>query len=88
MSRTYHHCKNWGHKVRARCKWLTTESRRDKHLGRIEFWIMNEPSHWHRQYSTKPRRARERLCYAQLRKGYDADDMVWPCNDKPHIYYW
>lgn len=96
MSRTYHHGFKWAHKVRARCRHLLFEGKnyryKDGSFVTVEtytgFWPMSEPSSWHNQYSTRPRRAKERMNYGLLRKGGDPDGMVWPHDKKPHYYYW
>lgn len=51
--------------------------------------MSNEPSHWHRQYSTRPRRAKERALAKKVVDGkVDYEDIVWPLHKKPHNYYW
>jgi hypothetical protein len=62
-----------------------------RHQGQRWIWIKysKSPSHWNRDFSTKPRRARERELLSKLMKDeLDADKVVFPDGKKPFIYYW
>jgi hypothetical protein len=45
---------------------------------------------WHDiLYHTRPRRARERHCErAVMHCPSHADEIIWPLENRPHIYYW
>lgn len=50
-------------------------------------WWMSEPHWWRNMMKTRRRRAelRRTLHMAMVA---DVDDVVWPCDVKPHVYYW
>lgn len=53
--------------------------------------LYTTPSHWHHDYHTIPRRAKERQLVGKIKSGYlDADDVTFPDGKgkKPYIYYW
>jgi hypothetical protein len=53
------------------------------------FWAMsNYPAHWDRTYHTRPRRVKNRRACRAILAGADPDNMVYPLDKKPHIYYW
>lgn len=58
----------------------------------LEFPYMcygKNPSHWNHQYSTVPRRAKERQLLSKLKNNPDlADNICFPDGKKPVIYYW
>jgi hypothetical protein len=57
-------------------------------IGNYFHW-MTTPSHWNHDFSTVPRRAKERELTQKIKKGeLDPDDTLWPDGKKPHIYYW
>jgi hypothetical protein len=51
-------------------------------------WIGNWPRHWDKVYHTRPARSKTRSLERSIMLGSDPDNMVWPDNRKPHIYYW
>jgi hypothetical protein len=51
-------------------------------------WYNNEPR-WHRKlFKHRKRRAAWRSAYARVLKGADLDNMVYPMDTRPWIYYW
>lgn len=52
-------------------------------------WTMSTPSSWNKAYHTKPRRAKTRMAIQKVYKLIDYEDEVnFPLDKKPHIYYW
>lgn len=51
-------------------------------------WLWNEPKEWRKLYKHTPRRSELAHKLAQIKKGYDPENMVWPLDRKPWIYYW
>lgn len=48
-----------------------------------------DPGVWNRIFHNKPTRVRTRRLAKMVVKGaVDPDNLVWPSNKKPHIYYW
>ena len=50
-------------------------------------WMSNYPRHWDKVHHTRPRRARTRQCETAILRGADPDEVIWPEDRKPHIYY-
>jgi hypothetical protein len=98
MSRTYR--KTFRGKYTTQGKLNAERRKKPRHVSWIQFmstrssrrdWLCqsNMPSHWAREYHTKPRRAKERDLLTKLLKNEcDADDVVFPDGKKPVIYYW
>ena len=51
-------------------------------------WLNQEPKYWRRLMKHKKRRAEWRHKRAQIMNGADLDDMVYPKDRQPWIYYW
>ncbi len=52
-------------------------------------WTRSYPRAWDIQQHTRPRRAREKQLARDIRDGRaDPDNVAWPLQKKPHIYYW
>jgi hypothetical protein len=52
------------------------------------YWLSQWPRSWDIVFHTRPRRRRTRVAEIRVMKGYDPDDVLWPLEKKPHIYYW
>ena len=79
---------NISHYDQLKLEWVTKNPHRISDVDNWFHW-MTEPSRWHHEFSTVPRRQRERRLLKKILKNeIDADDTVWPLNDVPHIYYW
>lgn len=69
-------------------EWLQNNPHRAEDVGDYFYW-MTTPSHWNRDYHTKPRRAQEReLIHKVMHDKIDCEDVSWPTGKKPKIYYW
>lgn len=69
-------------------EWIKKNPHRIKDVDDYFHW-MTEPSWWHREFHTKPCRAKERMLLHKVKKdAIDVDDTVWPTNKKPHKWYW
>ena len=69
-------------------EWLQNNPHRAEDVGDFFYW-MTTPSHWNRDYHTKPRRAQEReLIHKVMHDKIDCEDVSWPTGKKPKIYYW
>ena len=62
------------------------ERSKRKLYGDNWFWMRSEPKAWRKQYKHKPRRAAVRQCVNLIFKG--EEDIIWPLDKKPWIYYW
>ena len=82
MARTWHHGWKWNYKKGPPRK------RASHRLLCDRLWMQKEPKWWRREFKHKRRRAELRRKRDQLRCGYDPEDMVWPLDSKPWIYYW
>jgi len=52
-------------------------------------WLSNWPRWWDIIHHTKPRRrAESKALRAVFREQVDPDNVAWPLDKKPHIYYW
>lgn len=61
---------------------------KEKLFGDNWQWYQQEPKEWRKIYKHRKRRAEWRRCVNKLFNGYDADNMVYPLDSKPWIYYW
>lgn len=51
--------------------------------------MANHPRWWDIMHHTRPRRAKEKALTRKVLKGaIDAENVPWPLEKKPHIYYW
>jgi hypothetical protein len=50
--------------------------------------MSSNPAWWDRMHHTRPWRAKSDRVTRMVMKGYDPDELAWPVNHKPHIYYW
>ena len=55
-------------------------------IGKNDNWSRNEPKEWRRTYKHKKRRAEAKRCRERVMQG--DEDVVWPLDSKPWIYYW
>ena len=46
------------------------------------------PRAWDIQFHTRPRRRAEARCLNAIKQGSDPDNIAWPLEKKPHIYYY
>lgn len=52
-------------------------------------WTGNWPAAWDIIQHTRPRRAAEKRLENKIIRGViDVEDIAWPLEKKPHIYYW
>lgn len=51
-------------------------------------WRWKEPKWWRKLYKHRVRRREWQQCYSKIKKGYDLEDMVYPLDTKPWMYYW
>jgi hypothetical protein len=72
----------------ARTKHHGTQGKRKMFGDEWWGWLKREPKEWRRLYKHKKRRAEWRHKQAQIKKGADLDDMVYPKDRQPWIYYW
>jgi hypothetical protein len=89
MSRTYHHGYKWAHRTKDRCHHLLYDGqswRTGETFVGIATW--NEPKWWRRYFKHRKRRAQTRNKCRQIMKGHDPENMVWPRDKQPWIYYW
>ena len=56
--------------------------------GDLWHWCRNEPKWWRKAFKHKKRRAAWKKCEQKIRTGTDLDDMVYPLDSRPWIYYW
>lgn len=78
----------WVEPDQKKLDWVNENPHRNKDLGDYFYW-MTTPSHWNRQYHTKPRRSQERdLIHKVKFEKIDAEDVSWPNGKKPKVYYW
>lgn len=72
----------------AKVEWLEANPHRRNDIGDYFHW-MTTPSEWTHQMMTKPKRAQVRALVRKIKTdNCDQDDVAWPLNRKPHIYYW
>ena len=71
MSRTYHH----GNK------------KKERMLGNKLHLFRQEPKLWRKYYKHKKRRAEWKRCKQQNINGVEWDNIAFPLNTKPWIYY-
>lgn len=81
VSNTWHHGA-WNYKK-------GPPSKRMSHLIVYNrMWSYREPKWWRKLMKHRKRRASLSSSLARLKKGSDPEDMVWPLDSKPWIYYW
>lgn len=51
-------------------------------------WNGNYPRHHDKIFHTRPRRRLEKKIQKKVMKGTDPENLAWPVEHKPHIYYW
>jgi hypothetical protein len=51
-------------------------------------WSSNWPRYWDKIFHIRPARRKNRQLEHSILRGADPDNMVWPDDRKPHIYYW
>lgn len=73
MSRTYHHNKS-------RCRGLKAD------LWRDGGWLRAEPKEWRRLQKHRKRRAECRACVSRVMSG--EEEVLFPLDTKPWVYYW
>lgn len=49
-------------------------------------WMKQEPKAWRKEFKHKPRRAELKDKLNKFKNG--EEDIVWPLDKKPWIYYW
>jgi hypothetical protein len=49
-------------------------------------WLSSEPKAWRREMKHAKRRASTRRCAHDIMAG--AEEVLWPLDNKPWIYYW
>lgn len=72
MARTYHH----GTKNKM------------KLYGSLYWWYKQEPKWWRKLYKHKKRRAEWKKCLQRQKNGTEWDDIAYPKDKQPWIYYW
>ena len=82
-----HRCLIYGNMTMARTKHHGYRKKYDL-FGDEWNWNANEPKYWRRLYKHKKRRAEWRHKQAQIKNGADLDNMVYPKDRQPWIYYW
>lgn len=51
-------------------------------------WHQGYPRWWDKVFHTRPARTKNRVLEKKILKDADSENMCWPDNRKPHIYYW
>jgi len=51
-------------------------------------WLCSEPRWWRTLHKHKPRRSATKELINKIYKGYDIEDLAYPLDKKPWIYYW
>lgn len=46
------------------------------------------PSGWHILHHSRPRRRLNTKLAHAIKAGLDPDDIPWPADRRPHVYYW
>lgn len=68
--------------------WLLVYPHRVADIDDWFYWLRN-PSWYNHDYSTVPRRVEERRLQRGIIKGeFNVDEIVWPLDHKPHVWYW
>jgi len=52
------------------------------------YWLWTEPKSWRTMMKHKKRRSEWRMLKSKIYKGADMDDLTYPLDIKPWIYYW
>lgn len=66
----------------------TPNGRPKPHRHPQSYWIDANPSWWNRIFTTKSRRADDRLNEWRILAGSDPDELIWMLDRHPDIYYW
>ena len=51
-------------------------------------WYRDTPRWWRLVFMTRPKRREVKRLETKILKGEDAEELVWPVDKKPHLYYW
>jgi len=50
--------------------------------------LSTTPSGWNILHHSRPRRRLNAKLTHAIKAGLDPDDIAWPAEKRPHIYYW
>ena len=76
MSRTYHHVP-YKHQPNA-----------INNSWRAGLWLRRAPKWWRKLHKHRKRRVELANALARLKKGADSENMTWPLDKKPWLYYY
>ena len=62
------------------------DKQKEREYGDLWHWCKNEPKWWRKHYKHKKRRSALRQCIDSVKKG--DEDVLFPLDSKPWIYYW
>ena len=57
-------------------------------INKNDNWMSNEPREWRRLYKHKKRRAEWQRCLQLSRNGVSWENIPYPQDTRPWIYYW
>jgi hypothetical protein len=66
--------------------WHHGRRAKQQRFGDLWWWYQQEPKWWRKLYKHAIRRAQTRQCVHRVLRG--EDEILWPLDKRPWVYYW